>query len=217
MDRIFGSCVMRRFLRFLSAAAAMAACSGGFGLAAEPETHSMPALSAVRRTVRQHFAKLPDFERGDLVTSDQVEPVLSQLESLGWTVADRQPILSQVPAPGEFLAAQLRGSERGVVFMREVGGMPLAYDRLDRLARLPHGKQTVSDLIQKPGGTEMIRYMTASKGGRELGRMLAHAPKGRDFNRPTGRIYTVDQLLARLEESYRRAIEPAPEAPPSDR
>lgn len=92
--------------------------------------------------------------------------------------------------------------------MRTVSGLPLAYDRLDRLARLPLGKQTIHDMIHKAGGAELVKYLTTAKGGKELGKMLARAPKpkGHDFNKPTGRIYTVDQLLDRLETNYKQAI-----------
>jgi hypothetical protein len=40
------------------------------------------------------------------------------------------------------------------------------------------------------------------KGGGNGGGPSGAAPGGRDFNRATGRIYTVEQLLARLQESY---------------
>lgn len=206
---------MRFFVRFCLPVVALLLPWGELSLAAEPD--AMPALATVKGTVKRHFAGLRDFKNGDLITRDQVAPVLAQLESLGWVPADGREILANVPTAGEFLAVQLRGSKQGVAFMRAIGGLPSAYDRLDRLARLPQGVQTIHDMIHKPGGAELIRYMTTSKGGDELGKMLAHSPKGRRFNEPTDRIYTVDQLIARLTDSYRRATEPPPEQPPSDR
>lgn len=208
---------MRVLARFCLPFVALMLPCGGLSLAAEPDIHAMPTLSAVKSTVKRHFAGRRDFKKGDLITRDQVAPVLAQLESLGWAPADRKEILAGVPAPGEFLAVELRRSKQGVAFMRQIGGLPSAYDRLDRLARLPHGVQTIHDMIYKPGGAELIRYMTTSKGGDELGKMLAHTPEGRRFNEPTGRIYTVEQLIARLTDSYRRATEPPPEPPPSGR
>ena len=76
-----------------------------------------------------------------------------------------------------------------------------AYDRLDRLSRLPHGQQTVRDLIRGPDGYKMIEYMTTAPGGKELGNQLSNAPQGKDFNAATGRIYTAEKLLLRLEQS----------------
>ncbi len=201
-----------RVMTLLLATTAAAAFSGaGFGASASDEPRPMPAFSVVRSTVEQHFATIPEFEKGDLITREQVEPLLAQLELLGWKVADRPAILSQALTPGDFVASELRGSKKGLAFMRAVSRLPAAYDRLDRLARLPRGKQTVHDMIHKTGGAELIKYLTTAKGGKELGRMLSHAPKGHDFNKPTGRIYTVTDLLDQLEASYKRAVAPEPE------
>ncbi|MDZ7616997.1 MAG: hypothetical protein U1E05_08335 [Patescibacteria group bacterium] len=196
-------------VRFLSTVMAASLVAGmGSGIHASDGTPALPPFAAVKSTVEQHYAAISEFEQGDLITRDQVEPLLAQLDRLGWNVADGQAILGQTLPPGEFLPGQLRGSKKGLAFMRAVSGMPLAYDRLDRLARLPHGKQTVHDMIHKAGGTELVQYLTTAKGGKELGKMLTHAPRGHDFNKPTGRIYTVSQLLDQLEASYRRASPP---------
>ena len=56
----------------------------------------------------------------------------------------------------------------------------------------------------------MIEYMTQSRGGRELGKMLSKAPNGADFNQPTGRIYTLDGLLAQLKKSCQAEKKPSP-------
>lgn len=205
---------MRVMTLLLAMAVAATLCATGFGAPASDETRPMPAFSTVKSAVQQHFTAIPDFEKGDLITRDQVEPLLAQLEPLGWKVADRPAILSQTLTPGDFVASELRGSKKGLAFMRAVSGLPAAYDRLDRLARLPRGKQTVHDMIHKTGGAELIKYLTTAKGGKELGKMLSHAPKGHDFNKPTGRIYTVTDLLDRLEASHKRALAPASE--PSD-
>ena len=55
---------------------------------------------------------------------------------------DDKQILERVPAKDEFLAEQLR-TRSGRKFMRQISRYDNAYDRLDRLSRLPHGEQTV--------------------------------------------------------------------------
>jgi hypothetical protein len=40
--------------------------------------------------------------------------------------------------------------------------------------------------------------MTESEGGKNLGRSLQKAPGGKDFNKPTGRVYTLESFLAEL-------------------
>jgi len=75
--------------------------------------------------------------------------------------------------------------------------------------RLPHGEQTVHDLIRGPGGDELIKYLTATRGGASMGKLLSHSSGAADFNKPTGRIYTVAALVDRLQKSYAAASQRA--------
>jgi hypothetical protein len=54
----------------------------------------------------------------------------------------------------------------------------------------------------------MITYMATTPGGKNLGAMMAGTPQGTDLNKPTGRLYTADDLLALVKKLY--AIETAP-------
>jgi hypothetical protein len=38
-----------------------------------------------------------------------------------------------------------------------------------------------------------------------MGEMISQAPNGQGFNKRTGRIYTEQQLIARLKQSYAKA------------
>lgn len=165
----------------------------------------LPAFSEVRQAVLRHFERQADFRPTDLITRDQVEPLLAKLQGMGLPLTDAKQILEMVPAKGDFLVEQL-GTPAGRSFMRRAAVYPNAYDRLDRLSRMPLGQQTVRDLIKGPGGEKMIEYMTKAPGGLELGKMLSNCPDGQHFNTPTGRIYTVEMLLARLQESYAAAL-----------
>jgi hypothetical protein len=171
-------------------------------MAAEPagtaKKKYVPSVAEVRAAVLDHFQKLPDFQRGDLITRDQVEPLLAKLQKMGLPLPDANKILKQVPAKNDFLPQQL-ATPNGRKFMRMISRYPDAYDRLDRLSRLPHGEQTIRDLVRGPGGDKMIQYMTTAKGGRELGKMLSNCPRAGNFNAATSRLYTVDRLLSRLE------------------
>jgi len=169
-------------------------------------TKTIPPPDLLKKAVYQHFASLPEFRRGDLITRDQVAPLLDQFELLGWTTTDPRQIIGQILPERDFLAKQLRGSKKGIAFMRSISSMPQAFDKLDRLARLPGGEQTVHDLIHKKGGGGLIEYLTTTRGGQEMGRLLGHTPKGYGFNKPTGRIYTVELLLARLEQGSNQTV-----------
>ncbi len=164
----------------------------------------LPSFADVREAVIRHFELLPGYRPGDIIARSDVAPLFGRLGRLGFSVANREAILKKVPTDGDFLVRELR-TRRGRKFMRRIANYPDAYDRLDRLSRLPHGKRTVHDLIRGPGGYKMIKYMTTTPGGKNLGRQLSNAPKGTDFNKPTGRIYTVKLLLAHLKLSYAAA------------
>jgi hypothetical protein len=172
----------------------------------------IPPFSEVSQAVERHFEAKPDYRAGDLITREEVTPLLGRIEQMGLPLPDAKQIQESVLAKDSFLAQQL-GTPNGRKFMRRIAGYPDAYDRLDRLSRLPRGQRIVRELIKGPGGEKMIEYMTTAKGGKELGKMLSKGPQGADFNSPTGRIYTVDLLLARLQTSRVAAIKAAKKAP----
>jgi hypothetical protein len=45
----------------------------------------------------------------------------------------------------------------------------------------------------------MIQYLATTKGGKNMGGMMAQARGGVDLNKPTGRIYTAEDLVAALK------------------
>lgn len=165
---------------------------------------SLPAFDQVQKVVLDYFQQLPDYQPGSILTRSDAQGALDRLKQTGWTVADREAILSAMPTADEFLVQQLR-TPAGRKFATRIAAFPEGYDRLERLSRLPNGKTTVRDLIRAKGGYELIQYMTTSRGGTELGKMLSQDPHGARFNQPTGRIYTANMFLARLAQSYAAA------------
>ena len=161
----------------------------------------LPEFSTVAATVKRHFEAVPDFEPGDLIAVGDARPVFDQLQLMGWRIADRKAIEGLLPNESNYVTRQLR-TKQGVKFMRKISGDPDGYERLYQLASLPNGKRLARDLIHGKGGHEMIDYMTTSKGGKNLTKMLAKTPHGKQIGKRTERIYTVDQLIARLKESY---------------
>lgn len=182
---------------------------GILGAPAAIANDSSPSFAKIEQIVVDHFRAIPDYQPAALITRSQVEAILRKLERLGWPVADRNEILDRVLADDDWLVQELRTSD-GRKFASRIGGQAEGYDRLDRLTRLVNGRRIARDLIHGAGGHQMIEYMTQSRGGRELGKMLSKAPHGADFNQPTGRIYTVDALLAKLKQSHQAARKPAP-------
>ena len=74
---------------------------------------------------------------------------------------------------------------------------------------MPHGEQTVRDLIRNPGGENMVAYMTTTPSGKRLSKVLTNRPQNELFTVPTGRIYTVAMLLTRLQQSRMATLKAA--------
>lgn len=195
--------LLRRTGTLAAVALAAAWAHGGASMAGEAK-RPLPPLAEVRKAVAAYFESLPGYQPGALIVQSEVRGAIARLDRLGFRVPDAEEIVRQTPADGEPLVQMLRapaGSELAV----RVAGLPHGYDRLDRLLKLPRGAKIVQALVRGPDGDKLIEYMTTAPGGAGLGRQLSRSPGGADFNEPTGRIYTVDALLERIEESYRAA------------
>ena len=86
-----------------------------------------------------------------------VAPLFKKLDKLGWKVADEKQIIGRVLSDNHSLVKQLRPL-KGKKFMGQVSKSPAAYDRLDRLSKMPYGKRRVRELIDTPGGHKLIEY-----------------------------------------------------------
>lgn len=162
---------------------------------------ALPAWSEVERVARGALAKSGGEQSGALVTQKDAAAALAAVAALGWKPSDEPAITNSVLTDGDPLAAELR-SPKGRALSAKLATMPLGYDRLERLQKLNGGDKIVRDLVRGPDGYKMVEYLATAKGGKEMGRMLSQAPHGDNFNQPTGRIYTADQLIGRLKQSY---------------
>jgi hypothetical protein len=162
-----------------------------------PSEGDRPPFDTIEDVVRAEFEGRKDFSEGDLIVQGDVEPLYDKLAEAGWTVSDWNELVGRVPAQGELMVKELMTKE-GKRLMRKVSSMPNGYDRLDRMSKLPNGRRLLRDVIQGKGGYKLIEYMTESEGGKNLGRSLQKAPGGKDFNKPTGRVYTLESFLAEL-------------------
>jgi hypothetical protein len=167
----------------------------------------IPPFKDVERAVWDAFKAKEGFKPNDLITQDEVAPLLQKFQKQWLPPKDAAEILGRVPQADGFLAVQLR-TPAGRKFMRDMSEYKNSYDRVDRLSRLPRGEKTVRDLIRGPDGYKMIEYMTTTKGGRAMGQQLSNAPGGQNFNSPTGRIYTVPMLLGELKTVHEKILNP---------
>jgi len=172
---------------------------------AAAEQAKPPSFAQVKSIVQKTLAADRDYRAGDLLCQSRVTKVLAQLKGAGWDVTESRELLSRVPADNEFLVQVLR-SKRGLSLMRRISGITAGYDRVDNLSRIPNGRGIVEKLIQGPDGYKLIEYLADSRGGKNLGQMLGRGDPNADLNRPTGRIYTEQQLLDALQKLYTEDI-----------
>jgi hypothetical protein len=194
-------------LSFLGPAAAQpapdAAVAAGRAATAPtlPAPAERPDFGIVARAVEKSFTSLPDYQAGDLIRQSQVQQCFDLILEAGWDVPARDALLGRVLADDSFLVKEL-SSPTGRKFMRRVARHPGTYSRLDRLSTISGGERLIHDMIRQKDGDKLIEYLATTRGGRNMGRMMAGARQGVDLNKPTGRIYTADELVAALKGVY---------------
>lgn len=181
----------------------LAVCLTLGGRCAAGETTAADSLE-VRGAVDAWLRSLPHRRPEDILSQGEVRPLFAQLQKQGWTGAALEAILQKVPADGDFLVRTLR-TPAGKAFARKVAGQKLIYDRLDRVAREPGGQPLIRDLVKLPDG-ERYAAVNRPRGVPDLLDLLPKDRSGKrrtiqDYDQPTGRIYTVSELLRELERA----------------
>lgn len=162
---------------------------------------SPPDFRTVAKAVENYFASQHDFQKNDLIHRGQVEQALVAVREVGWDVPEPEAILKRTLSDDSFLVDQL-SSQSGHAFMRKIAKFSGTYSRLDRLSSISGGKAAVKKLVRQKGGDAFVQYLATTKRGQTLGGMLSSAQQGVDLNKPTGRIYTLEDLLAELKNVY---------------
>jgi hypothetical protein len=165
-----------------------------------PAAHRPDAMSVIETCL----AKTPDYQPGDLITRSQIEKVLAKLRASGFKVNEAEEIAKLGLADDSFLARELSTAE-GRQFMRKLAQHPGTFSHLDRLSTIPRGQSLVRDMIRQKDGDKLVEYLATTKGGKNMGSMMAQARGGVDLNKPTGRIYTVEDLIAALRATSTKA------------
>jgi hypothetical protein len=186
---------------------------GATGTLAAPPAKP-PEWRAVDHTVKKALAKRAGYEPKDLLAQGDLKAVVAALGKKGWKVADAQRLIEDALPDDDILVQLFRGSKKGVGFMRGIEKYALAYDRLDRLIRLPGGEMTIKYLIKGPDGYKMVQYFTETAyRGNCIVDILPRGyngelPSSKGFNDPTGKIYTEKMLLGALRLRYDRQFPP---------
>jgi hypothetical protein len=165
----------------------------------------LPEFKAIDAALKTHFASQADFLPGDLLFQSQITQAMDAVAAAGWDVsdADRKAIVDRALANDSFLAKEL-SSPTGRKFMRRIARHPGTYSRLDQLSTIAGGQQLIRDLIRQKDGDKLIEYLATTQGGQNLGRMAGNSRHGVNLNKPTGRIYTADDLFSALKTAHDR-------------
>ena len=157
-----------------------------------------PDGRGVAKVVGAFLASQPGYQKGDLVSRSQVEKVIATLTRNGMKLSDPGSVTKLVLADDSFLVREL-STANGQRFMRKIALRSGAYSLLDRLSTIPRGQSLIRDLMRHKDGDKLIEYLATTKGGKNMGGMMAQVRGGADLNKPTGRIYTEDDLVAALD------------------
>ncbi len=100
--------------------------------------------------------------------------------------------------------------------MRQVSSRELIYDRLDRISRESGGPQLIQDIVKLPDG-ERYAKPKSGHGVPDLLDLLPKKASGEtrkiaNYHKPSGSIYTTNDLIVRLAESHRQAAAKIPAA-----
>ena len=193
---------MKNLLSALVAALCLIAIASDEATAAPKE--KLP-WEEVEHLIDAYFAEIPGHHVNCLITQSQVEPLWNTLAKIKWHVSasDQDDLMALIPNDKEYMVTQLH-TAKGHKFMRNVATKyPEIYDRLDQLSRMSGGgKPAVSGLIAAPDAEQTVKYMFSKYGKRSWAAML---PERGKFDKPTGRIYTAEELKSRLQQLYMAA------------
>ena len=147
----------------------------------------LPTFTAVREVVDRHFAEMPDFTPGDIISQGDLKPIFPESKKIGWNVRDEKELVSRVVDDQNFIVQLLR-FKSGRKYMRKIS----VYDPMDRASQLRGGKRLLRDLLKLPDGHEYLQ-VKPTPGFRNLAQLLpknisGKSPKGIDYDKPTGTI-----------------------------
>ena len=157
--------------------------------------------AVIGQVVGRHFQGKRDYRDGDLIDRDDVTQILAVLKERGWS-PDRAKEIESAALPANDFLVKLLSSSQGRRFMRKVKSFKLIYDRLDRIARVSGGQRMLTDLVRLPDGHRYAAWRP-KRGTPNLLDFLPKRGNGRrrsikDYDKPTGKIYTAEQLQERL-------------------
>lgn len=157
-------------------------------------------LASPAGSVSRLLSEKENYQSGDLLTWEQVKPVLDRLRRARVPVPPEKDLRPLFLSQNDALV-QMLGTEKGKSFFKELSKKPSSIDLVDRYRSLPLGDSYLKQMVENTkGGSE---FFTSPMWLTQKDAKLAETsgiPNIEKFGEPTGRIYTESQLLKFLAD-----------------
>ena len=158
----------------------------------------------VQEVVEDYFKTVPNYISGDLITNQQIEPLIRLFDEAGWKIQNTELLLRRFIKTGSYLDQVMNSSPKGRVFFRQITSFKNGMDRVERMSVMKAGKSTIRQLVyEMPGGADYVKALATTKHGQKLGHIVRQSKNGQNFNKPTGKLYNEEQLIEHLEKLYK--------------
>lgn len=187
---------------FFAATVAVALLAAGNAAGAEPVAQAKTkkiSAGQIKAFVESHLRKDPTYRPGDLLTRAHVEPIFNDLVDMGIEPIENGEELFDKFLPDNYYLALLLRSPQGRVFMRAVADIPHVYDRLERLAWSPIGRQWLMQLTTAADGPEQLKRLLTPAGLKAVAAQLQDERLAELLELPSGKIHTEQELIERLQ------------------
>ena len=139
-----------------------------------------------------------------LIVWEDIAPLLEEVQKKGWAMPYARHLEAVMVKRSDFLA-QFAASESGARWLNAAGGSQLLLDRVERVAKVEHGQRTLRDVAKLPNGSKFagakpqnfmpgLVDLLPLKGGKR--------PEIKDYDKPTGRLYTREQVMQYLHKLH---------------
>ncbi len=159
-----------------------------------------PTMAEIKAIVEKHLHSQAGYLPGDLISRKDVEPIFDDLLELGAPLAAGQEDLYDDFVPESSHLVRTLRTPSGRAFMQKVKSIPGIYDRLERLAWNPKGRELIEMLVDDPQGPAILKVMLEPAGMAATAKYLGDDPSGKNFSIPTGHVHTANELLKRLDK-----------------
>jgi hypothetical protein len=159
-----------------------------------------PSNQITERVVARHLAHNARYVPGDLLSREDVEPILDELADLGFRPFANDDAFDMVLPESSLLVILMRMPE-GERFMRRLAHHEHVYDRLERLTWSPQGRDLLRAYVASPHGVAEFEKLLALKKPSEITAVLG-AETAKNFELPTAHIHTALEFVQALRKAH---------------